>query len=121
MFKKIFYSFFGLYTVILIFATLAPAKYLSVANFSIWDKLLHFSTFGLWSAGFYIILVKIQNKAEWFSFRKAIIWGSVFGGLIELLQLTLPLNRSFEFLDFVADFLGALVFTFIVKLLFRTK
>lgn len=83
---------------------------------------MHFSTFGLWSAGYYILLVTYQKKEVNFSYKRAVIWGSAFGGTIELLQLTLTsLNRSFEFADFVADVLGALVLTFIAKKLFRTK
>ena len=86
----------------------------------LWDKFLHFVSFGVWSAGYYILAHLFREDEAIKAFKYSVIYGASFGALIEILQFLLPLNRSFEFADFIADLLGAIIITFIIKELIRT-
>jgi VanZ family protein len=120
--KKLFFlSVFVFYTILLAAVTLAPAEFISKAPFNIWDKLLHLLTFGFWSVLFYLY------GSFFTDFRKdkikihAIGWGVLYGVLIEVLQLVLPINRSFEWFDMLADALGCIGFTLITHFAIRTE
>ncbi|NCQ12171.1 MAG: hypothetical protein GW809_08555, partial [Bacteroidetes bacterium] len=51
----------------------------------------------------------------------SILWGTLFGALIEVLQITLPVYRSFEYADILADFIGALLFVLALSWIIKTK
>lgn len=66
-------------------------------DLSVNDKLIHISIFGLW--GFLWGLVFRSPVRIFFI-------GVLYGFLIELYQLVMPINRSFEWLDLAADAAG---------------
>ena len=63
------------------------------------DKLMHVLCWGLMAA---ICLVAWPNRG-----RLAVLLPSVHGGLTELLQGTMVVGRSAEWLDWLADIIGA--------------
>lgn len=82
---------------------------------------MHALTFGCWSALFYLngYFFTTLNKEN--IFKHAVGWGIFYGVLIEILQLTLPINRSFEWADMLADAIGSLTFTLLTQYAIRTE
>jgi len=120
--KNIGISLFISYTVILLAATLAPAEYVREANvFKLSDKFMHLISFGAWSGSLYLLLVFFGTGESFKNSTISIIWGTFFGALIEVLQITLPVNRSFEYADILADFIGALLFVLVLSWIIKTK
>lgn len=119
--KKILFSLFIGYTIALCAVTLAPGEMVRMVTvFKLQDKLLHIGSFGVWTALLYTIYVYEYTGNTKLNSIKAVIWGTLFGILIEILQITLPLNRSFEFADIVADMIGAILAVFLLNRLFKT-
>ncbi len=81
------------------------------------DKVLHFLIYG----GF-VALARWTLAAYWtlhLSFWPVVVGAIVYGGLMELLQsFIVSYGRSFEFLDLLANTLGALCFWFLTRFLF---
>lgn len=119
--KTLFLSGLITYTIILAAVTLAPAEFLSKAPFNIWDKLMHALTFGFWSALFYLYGFFFTTLDNVKIVKQAIGWGIFYGVLIEILQLTLPINRSFEWMDMLADAVGSVGFTLLIHFTIRTE
>jgi len=120
--KNIGISLFISYTVILLAATLAPSELVREANvFKLSDKFMHLISFGAWSGSLYLLLVFFGTGESFKNSTISIIWGTFFGALIEVLQITLPVNRSFEYADILADFIGALLFVLVLSWIIKTK
>lgn len=120
--KSTWISLFILYTIILTALTLAPNEFVREVNvFKISDKLMHIASFGLWSGCLYLLFVFFGTGESFKNSTIAIIWGTVYGILIEVLQITLPVYRSFEYADILADFIGALLFVLLFKWIIKTK
>jgi VanZ family protein len=120
--KNIGISLFISYTVILLAATLAPSELVREANvFKLSDKFMHLVSFGAWSGSLYLLLVFFGTGESFKNSTISIIWGTFFGALIEVLQITLPVNRSFEYADILADFIGALLFVLVLSWIIKTK
>jgi VanZ family protein len=119
--KKILFSLFILYTIALCAVTLAPGEMVREVNiFKLHDKLLHIASFGIWTGLLYSIYVYESSGNNRLNSIKAIIWGTLFGILIEILQITLPVNRSFEYADIVADLIGSVLAVALLNRLFKT-
>ncbi|GAB3260523.1 hypothetical protein GCM10027347_24880 [Larkinella harenae] len=73
-----------------------PSDY-PAPDFTVNDKLIHVSIFGLW--GFLWGTVSRSPVRVFFL-------GVLYGFLIEIYQLVMPINRSFEWLDLAADAVG---------------
>ncbi len=75
------------------------------------DKVVHFGLFAVFTilvtseANRYRTHLKISQRSLWLGF----IISSVYGGLIELLQLWVFTSRGADWFDFVADLAGAAV------------
>ncbi|GAB3934351.1 VanZ family protein [Larkinella terrae] len=87
------------WTIIIFIGCAWPSDYPS-PGLTVNDKLLHVSIFGLWG----LLWVTIYR----FPVRLFII-GVVYGFLIEIYQLVMPINRDFEWLDLLADACGILL------------
>ncbi len=72
------------------------------------DKIVHFFLFFIQA-----MLIYLPNKKQLWV---AILLSSCYGALIELLQMTVFINRSFDFADMLADVIGALLCLPILKL-----
>jgi VanZ family protein len=112
---------FVIYTIALLFATLAPGEMIKqVTVFKLHDKLLHMASFGVWSGLLFTIYVFHGTGLNRVSVIKSILFGIIFGALIEVLQITLPVYRSFEYADIVADGIGSVVFVLVLNQLFKS-
>ncbi|WBU88071.1 VanZ family protein [Cellulophaga omnivescoria] len=84
------------------------------------DKLVHFTFYGI------ATLLGVLSLKEHFTLKKVktvIVWYLVvvlvgYGIIIEILQDTITVTRSAEFLDFVANTIGVFIGLFIAKQLF---
>lgn len=88
-------------------------------NSIIWDydKLGHFMMFAAWTFSFGLAFSLIKKKP--LSWWGTILAGIFFGLLIEILQKIMPFNRSFEWLDVLADALGALSAGVLLRFLYK--
>jgi VanZ family protein len=84
------------------------------------DKILHFGVYGLLVILCYISLTH-QSKLALFSkspYLWAVIITSIYGLTDEIHQYFVP-NRSCEFQDWIADFIGALIGILLIKMVFK--
>ncbi len=96
---------FTLFTLALLWLTLTPMDGPSVNPGGFLDKIAHFSLFGFWS---YLFGSFMDGKWKGVHlFALTAVAGTLFGALVEGLQLTLAVGRSFEVLDMVANAAGA--------------
>ncbi len=86
------------------------------------DKLVHFLFYMFFSIIFFYDLIKIKTG---FSFLKTVLIvlsvATLYGGVIELLQENFFPPRSGDFIDFLADFIGALVGILLVAIFRKHK
>lgn len=96
-----------IWTVMILYLTLLPSDSLPSARIFSYDKLGHFGMFGGWTGllGLYFLYVKKDYSVSLPAITTA---GIVFGIVIELLQLTLPINRLFSFYDILANTAGCI-------------
>ncbi|MFC5411998.1 VanZ family protein [Larkinella bovis] len=73
-----------------------PSDYLS-PEMTTNDKFIHVGIFGLWG-----LLWGTVSKSP----IRIFVIGVLYGFLIEIYQLVMPINRSFEWLDLAADSVG---------------
>lgn len=90
-------------TVFILGGTLFPSEQDIPQGFWDNDKLVHFLAFLIWT--FLFGLYRLYKKD--YKLYPVFIAGLVFGALIELLQHLLPIHRSAELFDFIADGLGS--------------
>lgn len=85
------------------------------------DKVAHVIMFGALCGALYIDLWRVSYgvKPLWFYGLAAVGISSVAGGLVEILQDAMDMNRSADWLDFLADVAGALLACVICYLMFR--
>ncbi|WP_421826425.1 VanZ family protein [Larkinella sp.] len=84
------------WTIIIFIGCAWPSDYPS-PGLTVNDKFLHVSIFGLWGL--------LWGTVYRFPLRLFVI-GVVYGFLIEIYQLVMPINRDFEWLDLAADAVG---------------
>ncbi|SFE09209.1 VanZ family protein [Spirosoma endophyticum] len=88
------------WTIIILIGCLAPHDEIPGPIISWNDKLMHVAIFVPFSLLWMMTGMRLQT---------ALIIGVLFGALIEGLQYILPINRSCDFEDLVADSIGTLV------------
>lgn len=99
---KLNLTFLIISTGLIVYGTLLPSDYQVSGSFPYLDKFVHFIMFGTWTF-FYGLVRFLTGK---FTLLPVFIWGGLFGLAIELMQHLLPIDRSPELLDFVADISG---------------
>ncbi len=89
----------------ILFGTLLPTD--EEIGINVWehDKLVHFLAFGVWT--FLYGVVRAVRKGNRPNLWIVFVLGTSYGLLVELLQFVMPINRSPELLDFIADMLGS--------------
>lgn len=97
---------FLLFTAMLLWLTLTPMDSPTVNPGGLLDKIAHFSLFGLWSYVFGSFFDGYWKGIQLFAITA--IAGTLFGAMVEGLQLITSFGRSFEFMDMVANAAGAL-------------
>ena len=80
------------------------------------DKIIHFSFYFALS---FIIQHEIKNKIKLRNHLFIFIYAMVLGGCIELIQENLIVERGGDFLDLIADLLGAIIAFVVFKLFLR--
>lgn len=88
------------WTIIILIGCLTPHDQLPDTLLDWSDKLQHLAIFALFT------LLWIEAG---YSPGIVVITGILFGGLIEILQYSLPINRSGDWEDLVADSIGAVL------------
>jgi VanZ family protein len=129
MFNR-FYSFIRKYLIAILWAIMTligcgvngnSLPHVSINLFEI-DKLAHFTLFGMqaWLILFYSH-GRDATQVNWKWVHEG-VWLSVFYGvLIEFLQYTVFINRSYDYGDMLADAIGALTCYIFAPLFFRSK
>ncbi len=96
-----------LWTFLILLACSLPGKKIPEAPlFPHFDKLVHFGLFFVWS-----ILWLLRYPSRWFL---VVISGILFGIFIEFYQEWLPIGRSFDWWDAVADSFGTIAGTVLI-------
>lgn len=104
------------WTAMVVYLTLSPSDFLPETSLLGYDKLGHFGMFGGWT-GLIGLLVVFYMRRESSSLWPIWAAGMLFSLAIELAQWGLPLGRSAEWADMVANALGCTVATGIIMLL----
>lgn len=111
---------FGVYTLILLAATLLPMNVISSGGEG-WfsqiqiengDKAIHFALFFIFTFLGFAAKVFYKNQRIW-------LYPFLFGLLIEILQHFIGWGRSFDIWDLVANSLGILAAYFTIQFIFR--
>jgi VanZ family protein len=88
------------------------------------DKLAHMALFGIQAWIIYyegVWKAKVAEKEKvWKVTLQAFLWSALYGALIEGLQMTVFVGRSFDWADMLADAIGALT-VFVLYTWFRPK
>jgi len=111
LFKK--YHKIFIWLIIILFISLTPASKIPNSNILLiknFDKVVHFGMYFIFSA----IISRIINIEE----NKALIYVIIpitltlfTGGMLEIIQSLLPINRSCSLGDFIANFMGGIAGT----------
>jgi VanZ family protein len=104
------------WTAMVVYLTLSPSDFLPETSLLGYDKLGHFGMFGGWT-GLIGLLVVFYMRRESSSLWPIWVAGMLFSLAIELAQWGLPLGRSAEWADMVANALGCTAATGIIMLL----
>lgn len=104
------------WTLLIFYFTLIPARYLVDAPWYNYDKVGHLGIFFGWTL---LVLAWQKSSDLRFSMLQVLLISLAFGLAIEVLQYLLPLNRSAETADFVADSLGSILSIPVFRLLER--
>ncbi len=115
--KKYFQTVFYLYLVFVFVVTQMPASstnglgkipfFVPLVEFQFTDKIVHFFLFFTLAITFFLAFKKNNYFVFFFTF------GISF--LIEILQLTLPFGRDFDWFDLLANGLGTLTAIFLIR------
>jgi VanZ family protein len=97
-----------------------------IPHFDLWDllsfdKLVHISMYGIFS--FQIMKSCIRQYANWLlrynAAKIAVITSSLYGVIIEILQEFVMTDRHFDWLDIVANVIGAFTGIYLFRKIFR--
>ncbi len=114
--KKIILKYLTIsYTLLIIILFLAPVPNIKPSfNFFEFDKLIHILIYI-----FLVLFWGLYLIESNFSLKQILLIIIIFGLIIEILQYILPFGRYFDFVDFIANSVGAIIGAFI--LLFYKK
>jgi hypothetical protein len=101
------YTVLALLTVITLLLTLLPSDQLMDTRVFRYDKFGHMLMFGTWT--FLLGLIQLVSNKKPLPLFTIFIAGSLFGITVELLQEVLPVDRSMDPYDALADITGCLI------------
>lgn len=110
------------YALLLAVASLLPGK--NLPKIPDWsrlfspDKVAHFGAYGLFAL---LLSVCFSERRNLTTTAKAVILASAFGASMEVLQAVAGTGRSFDFIDMVANCLGAVLGGLVFFVFQRTK
>ena len=100
----------------IIYGTLFPASMIVKSELWSFDKVIHMIGFGGLTGLIWLHLKRTGSTGRSLDIW-AMVWGICAGALIEVLQFLLPVNRSADVVDFLADALGSLLAVIILRIL----
>lgn len=115
--KKVTVTLFVIWTLITLFLTLVPGRYIPHYGIFSFDKLGHTALLFGWTYLLGLTMIDARKLAV-SRIVLATFFGIFFGGLIEILQYVLPFHRDADIFDFMADLVGCLI---ALLLLFASK
>lgn len=98
-----------IWTALILYLTLVPGKFLVKTPLFSYDKFGHMLVFIVWTTLYWFVLDSSKNLTQKQVYLRSTMVSVAFGGIIEILQLLLPIYRSAEFYDFVADVSGTFI------------
>jgi VanZ family protein len=101
---------------LIVYGTLLPSDMIVKSKYFSFDKVIHAIGFGGLTALIWLHLKRKGMSGRSLDFQ-ALAWGIAAGALIEILQYVLPINRSAEWADFLADIIGSLIAVGLLRLL----
>lgn len=99
----------------IIYGTLFPAEMIVKSELWSFDKVIHMVGFGGLTALIWLHLKRIGSSGRSLDVW-ALVWGIGAGALIELLQYLMPVNRSAEWGDLLADAVGSILAVAILRI-----
>jgi VanZ family protein len=111
----------GLWLIIIVLLSSYPGSKIPQLPVMQIDKFVHALMYGILAIGISIPYHTqfLTQKKRWTISLKIIFFGIFFGGLMEILQTNIFINRSGNWYDFLANafgiILGALCFPFLIK------
>lgn len=93
--------------------TLLPQENFQQSGVFQYDKIGHFLVFGIWT--FLLGLALYLKGQHPLPYLAVFLVGSLFGLTIEILQETLPVNRSMSLADWIADSFGSLIAVLVLR------
>lgn len=105
------------WTGIMLYLLFLPSEYLSQSKIWSYDKLGHAVLFGVWVILYWMFRIS-GNATPSGLLLEAMAISLSFGGVVEILQYILPINRGAEILDFVADAVGIVLGLSVCKLFY---
>ena len=103
----------ALWTIIILYLTLAPSETLPKSSVFDYDKLGHMVVFGGWTFLVGLFIITTANKINYSMLRIAMT-GFLFGATIEIVQYLAPFNRSASFADAIANGIGCIIAYYIL-------
>lgn len=102
-------------SLVIIYGTLFPAEMIVKSELWSFDKVIHMIGFGGLTGLIWLHLKRIGSTG-WPLDIWALVWGIGAGALIELLQYLMPVNRSAEWGDLMADAVGSMLAVLILRI-----
>lgn len=102
------------WTLIILYLTMAPSDTLPDSVIFDYDKLGHLAVFGGWTM-FVGLFILVSLEKLYFPMKWIALSGFLFGGLIEILQYVTPFNRSASWADAVANGIGCAFAYFVLR------
>ena len=94
------------YIILLTYGSLFNTTDIVEINFKFHDKLIHFAAYGLLCLVVYVIFKIYAVKS---SLRTAVLFSTIYGTVMEVLQMTLTSYRAFDFYDIAANTAGIFI------------
>lgn len=102
-------------SLVIIYGTLFPAEMIVKSELWSFDKVIHMIGFGGLTGLIWLHLKRVGGTGRQLD-AWALIWGIGAGALIELLQYLMPVNRSAEWGDLMADAAGSILAVLILRI-----
>ncbi len=102
-------------SLVIIYGTLFPAEMIVKSGLWSFDKAIHMVGFGGLTGLIWLHLKRIGGTGRSL-YIWALVWGIGAGAIIELLQYLIPVNRSAEWGDLLADAIGSILALIILRI-----
>lgn len=108
VFRKSIPWLIAVWTIIILFLTLAPSDSIPDIEIFTYDKLGHMVVFGGWTFLLGLMAITTPGKTG-YNLWIIVISGIMFGAFIEFMQYITPFNRSASWYDIIANTIGCLI------------